>query len=159
MIDAYVLGQIYRILSFSVYEFDGPNQAELSNAQIFPLRGITLMTSKAHQLKKITPDVTKRLAEMYEKIDLQDLEIWFDKPLPLPEQGKFQLGYMKAIKTSPIAKYRKMQNLSQAELANAVGADQRSVSRWENNIVTPRPAMLAKIAQVLHCTMEDLISE
>ena len=157
MIDAYVLGQIYRILSFSVYEFNGPDQAELSNAQIFPLRGITLMTSKAHQCKKIKPDVTKQLAELYEKLDLQDLETWFDKPLPLPEQGKFQLGYMSAIKTSPIAKYRKMQNMSQTEFADAIGADQRSVSRWENGIVTPRPAMLAKMAQVLHCTMEDLM--
>lgn len=53
---------------------------------------------------------------------------------------------------------RVKQNLSQAELAEALGVTQGAVSQWETGLTMPTLPMLAKIAEVLHCTTDALLS-
>lgn len=47
-------------------------------------------------------------------------------------------------------------NLSQAELANALGVTQAAVSAWETGQKLPRASQLPALASVLHCTIDDL---
>lgn len=58
---------------------------------------------------------------------------------------------------SPITAARLAAGMTQAQLAASVGCAQKDISRWENGSRNPKTDSLQKIAQVLGCTMEDLI--
>jgi transcriptional regulator with XRE-family HTH domain len=48
--------------------------------------------------------------------------------------------------------------MTQGDLAKAVGVERNTVSRWENSGVRPKdPAVIARLADVLHVTMEYLV--
>ena len=48
--------------------------------------------------------------------------------------------------------------MTQGDLAKAVGVERNTVSRWENSGVRPKdPAVIARLADVLHVTMEFLV--
>lgn len=48
-------------------------------------------------------------------------------------------------------------NLTQDELGERVGASKVSISRWESGERAARPATVAKLAQALGCSPEDLV--
>ena len=52
---------------------------------------------------------------------------------------------------------RKAAGLSQADLAEKVGCRQKDISRWESGLHEPGALTLKKMAQVLGCSMEDLV--
>lgn len=54
---------------------------------------------------------------------------------------------------------RKEKGLTQLGLAKNLKVDQSTVSKWEKGVASPNIQMLKKIAQILNCTMDDLISE
>jgi transcriptional regulator with XRE-family HTH domain len=48
--------------------------------------------------------------------------------------------------------------MTQGDLAKAVGVERNTVSRWENSGVRPKdPEVIARLADVLHVTMEYLV--
>lgn len=47
--------------------------------------------------------------------------------------------------------------LTQGQLAEKVGCQQRDVSRWENGSREPRATTLKKLAQALGCSMDELV--
>lgn len=47
--------------------------------------------------------------------------------------------------------------MTQQNLADALGCKVKDVSRWENGHVEPRALTLKKMAQVLGCSMDDLV--
>lgn len=47
--------------------------------------------------------------------------------------------------------------LTQTQLAEAIGCKQKDVSRWEAGTVEPKALTLKKMAQVLQCSMDDLV--
>lgn len=48
--------------------------------------------------------------------------------------------------------------MTQGDLAKSVGVERNTVSRWENSGVRPKdPAVIARLADVLHVTMEYLV--
>ena len=49
--------------------------------------------------------------------------------------------------------------MKQKDLVNALGVQQRMVTRWENDEALPRPKTLEKIAQALGVTQEELMAE
>lgn len=55
-----------------------------------------------------------------------------------------------------ITKRRKKAELTQAQLAIAVGVNQSSVSQWEAGTAIPRTELLPLIAKVCHCTIDEL---
>ncbi|MEG2097839.1 MAG: helix-turn-helix transcriptional regulator [Pseudoflavonifractor sp.] len=140
---------------------NGANSAEMQNASLFPARFVPQMIMLAQKLHRITPQIDRQLVELYKDIDLDSILENGDKPLTLNLKGSFQLGYMKGadglFDLTKLATARKASGMTQASFAEAVGTDQRSVSRWERGTFTPRPEMLSKMAQVLNCAMEDLI--
>jgi transcriptional regulator with XRE-family HTH domain len=55
-----------------------------------------------------------------------------------------------------ILKLRKSMQWTQRELAQAVGANQAMVARWESGLTAPRASTLDKIAQVFGVTADEL---
>ena len=52
---------------------------------------------------------------------------------------------------------RVAQGLTQAELARALGVKRTTVTMWEIGASAPRPAMLLRLADVLGCTVDELL--
>lgn len=52
---------------------------------------------------------------------------------------------------------RQARGLTQAELAKRMEVPQQYISRWENNKHLPTLEQLVKLADVLHCRLDDLI--
>lgn len=55
----------------------------------------------------------------------------------------------------PLAVWRKIANMTQKDLADAVGVDRATVSMWENGHQTPHASHRAKIEQVLNISYHD----
>lgn len=51
---------------------------------------------------------------------------------------------------------RKKAGYSQMELAKQIGVTQSNVAKWETGNYYPRPALLPVLADLLHCTIDDL---
>lgn len=52
---------------------------------------------------------------------------------------------------------RKAAGLTQQELAEELGCNQKDVSRWESGLHEPSALTLKRMAQVLGCKMEEII--
>ena len=50
-------------------------------------------------------------------------------------------------------------NLTQEELASRIGVKSNTISQYELGKRNPNVQMLKKIAEVLNCTVDDLIKE
>jgi len=59
---------------------------------------------------------------------------------------------------STISTLRKKYNMTQEQLANAVGVSIPAVSKWESNSTTPDISLLAPIARILKTDLNDLLS-
>lgn len=53
--------------------------------------------------------------------------------------------------------FRKKLNITQQHLADLIPCDRTAVAKWESGINRPRKSMLPKIAEVLRCSVEDLL--
>ncbi len=51
---------------------------------------------------------------------------------------------------------RKGNGLSQSALANRIGISQQAVAQWEAGKAHPRGETLVKLADILHCTIDEL---
>lgn len=163
----YQLGQFYRLLSDHVTDGRGANAADMQNAINFPLLAITKLITRAHQMRKMNPAMDAAAAKALQDITPEELEASFTRSIPLDQQGSFHLGYRSGWPTpvlehdtlgERIAYYRKHNNLSQKELAEAIGARQVDVSRWENNVVKPNIDTLKALADTFGCSADNLLS-
>ena len=55
-----------------------------------------------------------------------------------------------------IKQFRESKNMTQGELAAALGTSQVAVSRWESGAVQPSAATLRKLADTFGCQMDDI---
>ena len=60
---------------------------------------------------------------------------------------------------SSIRNRRIQAHLTQFQLANMVGVTQASISLWESGRCFPRRSLWQKLAHVLNCTVEELLTE
>lgn len=51
---------------------------------------------------------------------------------------------------------REAQKMSQEQLASALKVDRSTVTKWETGESYPRGEMLARLADLLHCTIDAL---
>lgn len=58
-----------------------------------------------------------------------------------------------------LKRYRKEKNLTQQELADALGVSNKSVSRWESEGGYPDPPLLVPLARALGVTVDDLLDD
>jgi DNA-binding XRE family transcriptional regulator len=56
-----------------------------------------------------------------------------------------------------IQKYRKQKNMTQKQLAEAVGVTQGAVNQWEKGATNPKIETLVVMAKLFDCTLEDLV--
>ena len=54
---------------------------------------------------------------------------------------------------------RKNKNLKQAELSEAIGYSDKTISRWENGSSVPDISTLVKLSKFYNVSLEDLINE
>ena len=54
---------------------------------------------------------------------------------------------------------RKARNLSQGEVADALGVSRQSVSKWENNTSVPELDKLVKLGELFGLTLDELVKE
>ncbi len=57
-----------------------------------------------------------------------------------------------------IALYRRQKNLTQEDLANALGVSPQAVSKWENDQTCPDISLLPALAKLLGVTTDELLS-
>jgi len=55
--------------------------------------------------------------------------------------------------------FRKKQNLTQQQVADMMGLDQTTISKWEIGKKLPRSGRLPYISKLYHCRIEDLFNE
>lgn len=60
---------------------------------------------------------------------------------------------------SKILYYRKKQNITQTQLAEALGVTQAVVSLWETGEASPKSDRLPSIAKILGCAIDDLFED
>ena len=58
-----------------------------------------------------------------------------------------------------ISSYREKRGISQNELAALVGVTQSAVAKWETGDSMPRADKLCQLAEILNCTVDDLLRE
>lgn len=54
---------------------------------------------------------------------------------------------------------RERSGLTQQDVATAMGLDQSTVSLWESGKTQPRAKLLPKLASLLNCTVDELLSD
>lgn len=57
-----------------------------------------------------------------------------------------------------IKQKREEANVSQVELAKAIGVTQATISYWENNKTVPNAIQLLKLSKILKCEIRELFS-
>jgi hypothetical protein len=73
------------------------NEADIAEAQRFPLRLASQYVQKLHAMHKATPEIDKEIGELFERIDLETMRRDFEKCLTLQQQGVWMLEYAKRI--------------------------------------------------------------
>lgn len=51
---------------------------------------------------------------------------------------------------------RRLANMTQVDLAKSIGVTQSMVAKWENGEAYPRGEILIKLADVFHCSIDEL---
>lgn len=58
-----------------------------------------------------------------------------------------------------IRPWREEKGLTQCELAELLEVDQTAISQWERGRAKPRADKLLRLAEILGCTVEELLRE
>ena len=57
-----------------------------------------------------------------------------------------------------LSEKRIKQNLMQADIAEAVGVNRATVSKWETGEIIPHTKKIPKLAEAYNCTVEEIIA-
>ena len=150
------LGQIYQQL---LYVLNDRGHNMYPNANIVPFQCFMMVFTQAMRLgipKKLDNEIGKFMND----IDANDVDELMNTPAPMNMRTSWVQGTMKyqdLLKTHPIQKQRKKLKLTQAELAEKIGATQKDISRWENYMHKPSQENLQKLAEALDCSIDDLV--
>lgn len=60
--------------------------------------------------------------------------------------------------TENLKSLRKTKNLTQSQLANILGVDQRTVSAWEKGVAEPSFSILAKLCEIFNEDFNGLLA-
>lgn len=148
------LGKIYRVL----YD-ENVTAASINIATMRPMRGYTERMIKMQRKGKITAKMEKQLTVLTDIIQVDDWIDIMDTVLPLELQSIWQIGFYAGPDENRLKTLRKSKNMTQNELAIAIGVTQKDVSRWESGNVRPTTTSLVKLAKVFGCKVDDLIEE
>lgn len=154
--EAYVFGWVFGRLNAAAYPQEIGGDFTLAAQR--PYTASARVVSDAHRLGLLKGDLDRQIGEALCEITSIDppMEGGSEKFQPLEIQGAWQMGYFAGKGTRPlasaefdIAAARKAKNLTQAQLADAMGVDQAVVSRWESGKVSPNAGNLDKLKEIL----------
>ena len=152
MHQAYCMGWLYSYLK-TLGENAGKEVGFYSfeKACSYPFSAQAKAVGDVHKANLVTAEVDKVIGSAMEEMDYIP-----EGPETLAHpffQGEWQRGYYHQRAGRPlvydIAAARKKKGWTQAQLAEAVGADQAQVSRWEKGAVKPSAEYLDKIKAAL----------
>ena len=156
------LGKLYRLLDEACTP-DHANQADLSNATRFPVRGVTMKIALAHKLRRMTPELDNACAYVLKDVDLEDVENSYAlKALPMEQQGLFIIGYKSpdykflGISVPKIKEAREAAGLTIRALAEKTGLSTATIQYAEAGKSVPRVSTLEKIASACDIELADL---
>ena len=155
------LGKLYRLLDEACTP-DHANQADLSNAARFPVRGVMMKITLAHKLHKMTPELDNACAYVLKDVDIEDVDNSFAlKVLSLQQQGVFQIGYMSpdyktlGVSAVKIKAARESAGLTIRALSEKTGLSTATIQHAEAGKPT-RMKTLEKIASGCGVTVAEL---
>ncbi len=155
------LGKLYRLLDEACTP-DHANQADLSNATRFPVRGVMMKITLAHKLHKMTPELDNACAYVLKDVDLEDVDNSFAlKALSMQQQGVFMAGYMSpdyktlGVSAVKIKAARESAGLTIRALSEKTGLSTATIQHAEAGKPT-RMKTLEKIAAACNVSVEDL---
>jgi DNA-binding XRE family transcriptional regulator len=154
------LGKLYRLLDEACTP-DHANQADLSNATRFPVRGVMMKITLAHKLHKMTPELDNACSYVLKDVDIEDIDSSFAlKALSMQQQGVFQIGYMSTDKTLGVSAVkikaaRENAGLTIRALSEKTGLSTATIQHAEAGKPT-RMTTLKKIAAACNVSAEEL---
>lgn len=155
------LGKLYRLLDEACTP-DHANQADLSNATRFPVRGVMMKITLAHKLHKMTPELDNACAYVLKDVDIEDVDNSFAlKALSMQQQGVFMVGYMSpdyktlGVSAVKIKAARESAGLTIRALSEKTGLSTATIQHAEAGKPT-RMKTLEKIAAACNVSVEDL---
>lgn len=69
------------------------SEADIANAQRFPLLLVSRYVQKLHAMHKATPEIDKQIGELFDRISAETMQRDFDKCLTLQQQGVWMLEF------------------------------------------------------------------
>lgn len=151
MRQSYCMGWLYSYLK-TIGEKAGKEVGFYSfeKACNYPFSAQAQAVGDVHKAGLVTAEVDRIIGSAMEEMD----DIGGAETLaPITIQGEWQRGYYHQRAGRPlvydIAAARKKKGWTQAQLAEAIGADQGQVSRWEKGTVKPSAEYLDKIKAAL----------
>lgn len=155
------LGKLYRLLDEACTP-DHANQADLSNATRFPVRGVMMKITLAHKLHKMTPELDNACAYVLKDVDIEDVDNSFAfKALSMQQQGVFMVGYMSpdyktlGVSAAKIKAARESAGLTIRALSEKTGLSTATIQHAEAGKPT-RMKTLEKIAVACNVSAEEL---
>lgn len=155
------LGKLYRLLDEACTP-DHANQADLSNAARFPVRGVMMKITLAHKLHKMTPELDNACSYVLKDVDIKDIDSSFAlKALSMQQQGVFQIGYMSSdyktlgVDAGKIKAARESAGLTIRALSEKTGLSTATIQHAEAGKPT-RMTTLKKIAVACNVSAEEL---
>lgn len=152
--EAYVFGWVYG----HVCSLNHSLKADPGMAAMRPYSGLAEIISAARRADLLTDEADAEISMALREIKSisPPMEGNSEKVQPLEIQGSWQLGYFGGLSGAPlppgdldIAARRRARNMTQAELAQAMGTDQAVISRWERGVIAPNENNLAKLHAIL----------
>lgn len=155
------LGKLYRLLDEACTP-DHANQADLSNATRFPVRGVMMKITLAHKLHKMTPELDNACAYVLKDVDIEDVDNSFAlKALSMQQQGVFMVGYMSpdyktlGVSAVKIKVARESAGLTIRALSEKTGLSTATIQHAEAGKPT-RMKTLEKIAAACNVSAKEL---
>ena len=127
---------------------------DFERCAMYPTTETARIISKAHTLRKVTPDLDRKLAAAFSQITELDEEA-AHRVQPIELQGSWQRGYYAAMAGNPLNSWvdisaaRKAKGMSQSQLAEALGVTQAYISAVENGTRNATTEMTAKAKEIL----------
>ena len=154
--EAYVFGWVYGRICAESKNQPSPNNIAFAAAR--PYYGNAQITTAAHRDRVITPELDAQIAEALSEIDSIEIPMQggSEKVQPLELQGTWHLGYYAGKSKRPLAAEafdieaaRRAKGMTQKQLADAIGVDQPTISRWESGRISPNKNSLSRIKEAL----------